>query len=49
MNPGKIVDSPSMTDHLRDAELPPAGPLTTALDFTVISGGDHGGGPRPAA
>ncbi len=43
MNPGKIVDSPSMTDHLRDAELPPAGPLATALDFTVISGGDHGG------
>ena len=49
MNPGKIVDSPSMTDHLRDAELPPAGPLSTALDFTVISGGDGGGGMRGAA
>ena len=47
MNPGKIVDSPSMTDHLRDPALPPAPPLRTALDFTVISGG--GSGMRGAA
>ena len=29
MNPGKIVDAPAMTDHLRDAALPPARPLRT--------------------
>jgi FAD/FMN-containing dehydrogenase/Fe-S oxidoreductase len=42
MNPGKIVDAPSMTDNLREPALPPAGPLTTALDFTVVAGGEHG-------
>jgi FAD/FMN-containing dehydrogenase/Fe-S oxidoreductase len=42
MNPGKIVDSPAMTDHLRDPALPPAPPLRTTLDFTVISGGEAG-------
>jgi FAD/FMN-containing dehydrogenase/Fe-S oxidoreductase len=47
MNPGKIVDAPAMTDNLRDAALPPAPPLRTALDFTVISGGE--GGMRGAA
>jgi FAD/FMN-containing dehydrogenase/Fe-S oxidoreductase len=39
MNPGKIVDAPSMTDHLRDAALPPAPPLTTRLTFDVVGGG----------
>ncbi|WP_432477280.1 FAD-binding and (Fe-S)-binding domain-containing protein [Nocardioides sp. GXQ0305] len=38
MNPGKIVDAPSMTDHLRDAALPEAGPLRTTLDFEVVGG-----------
>ncbi|MCE7001343.1 FAD-binding protein [Kibdelosporangium philippinense] len=33
LNPGKIVDSPSMTDNLRDPALPPAEPLTTHLTF----------------
>jgi FAD/FMN-containing dehydrogenase/Fe-S oxidoreductase len=47
LNPGKIVDAPSMTEHLRDAMLPPAPPLRTALDFTVVSGGS--GGMRGAA
>jgi Fe-S oxidoreductase/FAD/FMN-containing dehydrogenase len=47
MNPGKIVDAPPMTEHLRDAALPPAGPLQTKLDFTVVSGGT--GGMRDAA
>jgi FAD/FMN-containing dehydrogenase/Fe-S oxidoreductase len=42
LNPGKIVDAPAMTDHLRDPALPPAGPLRTALDFTVVSGGASG-------
>jgi len=42
MNPGKIVDSPAMTDNLRDASLPPAPPLRTALDFTVLAGGSSG-------
>ena len=42
LNPGKIVDAPSMTSHLRDASLPPAGHLRTMLDFTVVSGGEHG-------
>jgi len=47
MNPGKIVDSPSMTEHLRDAALPPAPPLRTTLDLTVLAGG--AGGMRGAA
>ncbi|WP_045746324.1 FAD-binding and (Fe-S)-binding domain-containing protein [Actinoplanes rectilineatus] len=38
MNPGKIVDAPPMTDHLRDAALPPAPPIRTRLDFTVVGG-----------
>jgi FAD/FMN-containing dehydrogenase/Fe-S oxidoreductase len=33
MNPGKIVDAPSMTDNLRDPALPPAPPLRTHLTF----------------
>ena len=53
LNPGKIVDSPAMTEHLRDAALPPAAPLRTALDLTVLAGGaDYGsgsGGMRGAA
>ena len=47
MNPGKIVDAPPMTQNLRDAALPPAGPLQTKLDFAVVSGGT--GGMRDAA
>ncbi|HWN31481.1 MAG TPA: FAD-linked oxidase C-terminal domain-containing protein, partial [Pseudonocardia sp.] len=47
LNPGKIVDSPPMTEHLRDATLPPAPPLRTALDLTVLAGGS--GGMRGAA
>jgi FAD/FMN-containing dehydrogenase/Fe-S oxidoreductase len=42
LNPGKIVDSPAMTEHLRDAALPPAAPLRTALDLAVVAGGAHG-------
>ena len=39
MNPGKIVDAPSMTDNLRDRDaLPPAPPLRTTLDFEVVGG-----------
>src|SRR3984957_7976511 len=43
MNPGKIVDAPAMTDHLRDVALPPAPPLATRLLF------DAPGGMRGAA
>ncbi|MEB8338871.1 FAD-binding and (Fe-S)-binding domain-containing protein [Streptomyces endophyticus] len=39
LNPGKIVDAPAMTEHLRDAALPPAPPLRTHLDFEVLGGG----------
>ncbi|MFB8348837.1 FAD-binding and (Fe-S)-binding domain-containing protein [Streptomyces niveus] len=39
LNPGKIVDAPSMTDNLRDAALPPAEPLLTRLSFEVIGAG----------
>jgi FAD/FMN-containing dehydrogenase/Fe-S oxidoreductase len=39
MNPGKIVDAPSMTEHLRDAALPPAPALRTRLTFDVVGGG----------
>lgn len=42
MNPGKIVDAPAMTEHLRDAALPAPGPLRTKLDFSVVSGGSDG-------
>ncbi|WP_328472519.1 FAD-binding protein [Actinoplanes sp. NBC_00393] len=38
MNPGKIVDAPAMTEHLRDAALPEAPPLRTRLDFSVVGG-----------
>ncbi|MFC5826191.1 FAD-binding and (Fe-S)-binding domain-containing protein [Nonomuraea insulae] len=38
MNPGKIVDAPPMTDHLRDAALPPAKPFDTRLQFEVVGG-----------
>ncbi|GAB2819466.1 FAD-binding and (Fe-S)-binding domain-containing protein [Streptomyces daliensis] len=45
MNPGKIVDAPAMTEHLRDATLTPPAPLRTHLDFEVIGpGGASGGG-----
>ncbi|GAA1185261.1 FAD-binding and (Fe-S)-binding domain-containing protein [Pseudonocardia alaniniphila] len=47
LNPGKIVDAPSMTENLRDAALTPAPLLRTALDFTVVAGGS--GGMRGAA
>jgi len=43
MNPGKIVDAPAMTDHLRDAAQPPAPTFTTRLRF------DAPGGMRGAA
>ncbi|MPZ86725.1 MAG: FAD-binding protein [Nitriliruptorales bacterium] len=33
MNPGKIVDAPAMTEHLRDPALPPPQPLRTHLAF----------------
>ncbi|MEU6117525.1 FAD-linked oxidase C-terminal domain-containing protein [Streptomyces sp. NPDC047117] len=38
MNPGKIVDAPALTDHLRDPALPPAPALRTRLDFEVVGG-----------
>ncbi|GAB2788712.1 FAD-binding and (Fe-S)-binding domain-containing protein [Amycolatopsis magusensis] len=38
LNPGKIVDAPPMTDHLRDSSLPPAPALRTRLDFEVVGG-----------
>ncbi|MQA97501.1 MAG: FAD-binding protein [Streptosporangiales bacterium] len=38
LNPGKIVDAPPMTEHLRDPALPPAAGLRTTLDFAA-----HGG------
>jgi len=38
LNPGKIVDSPSMTEHLRDANPPVPGPLRTRLQFDVVGG-----------
>ncbi|RZQ63359.1 FAD-binding and (Fe-S)-binding domain-containing protein [Amycolatopsis suaedae] len=38
LNPGKIVDSPPMTDHLRDPALPEPGPLRTRLSFEVVGG-----------
>jgi FAD/FMN-containing dehydrogenase/Fe-S oxidoreductase len=43
MNPGKIVNAPAMTDHLRDVALPVRPPLTTRLRF------DTPGGMRGAA
>lgn len=38
LNPGKIVDAPPMTEHLRDAALPPAPDFRTRLDFDVVGG-----------
>ncbi|HWC81812.1 MAG TPA: FAD-linked oxidase C-terminal domain-containing protein [Pseudonocardiaceae bacterium] len=38
LNPGKIVDSPAMTENLRDPALPPAPPLTTRLGFELSGG-----------
>jgi FAD/FMN-containing dehydrogenase/Fe-S oxidoreductase len=38
LNPGKIVDSPSMTEHLRDPALPAAPGFRTRLSFEVIGG-----------
>jgi FAD/FMN-containing dehydrogenase/Fe-S oxidoreductase len=38
LNPGKIVDSPAMTENLRDPALPEPGPLRTRLDFEVLGG-----------
>ncbi|MEV8415599.1 FAD-linked oxidase C-terminal domain-containing protein [Streptomyces niveus] len=53
LNPGKIVDAPSMTDNLRDAALPPAEPLRTRLSFEVVGAGagsaDGTGAMRAAA
>ncbi|MGW2346622.1 FAD-binding and (Fe-S)-binding domain-containing protein [Streptomyces sp. NPDC001661] len=43
LNPGKIVDAPAMTEHLRDAAMPPAPPLRTHLDFEVVGGTDMRG------
>jgi FAD/FMN-containing dehydrogenase/Fe-S oxidoreductase len=37
MNPGKIVDAPAMTEHLRDAESP-ATPFRTRLTFAGTGG-----------
>ncbi|MFC4007325.1 FAD-binding and (Fe-S)-binding domain-containing protein [Nonomuraea purpurea] len=33
LNPGKIVDAPPMTEHLRDPSMPEPRPLTTTLSF----------------
>jgi len=38
MNPGKIVDSPTMLENLRDVALPPAGPIRTHVEFDVVGG-----------
>ena len=38
LNPGKIVDAPAMTEHLRDAALAPAKPFDTRLSFEVVGG-----------
>jgi FAD/FMN-containing dehydrogenase/Fe-S oxidoreductase len=43
LNPGKKVDVPPMTEHLRDLALPPAPPLTTHFAF------EGNGGMRGAA
>jgi len=43
MNPGKIVNAPAMTDHLRDVAQPAGPPLATRLTF------DTPGGMRGAA
>jgi FAD/FMN-containing dehydrogenase/Fe-S oxidoreductase len=38
MNPGKIVDSPLMTDNLRDPALPLPKPIRTRIPFEVVGG-----------
>lgn len=38
LNPGKIVDAPAMTEHLRDPVLGAAVPLRTGLSFEVTGG-----------
>ena len=38
MNPGKIVNAPPMTDHLRDAARPDRPPLATRLRFEAPGG-----------
>jgi len=38
LNPGKIVDAPAMTEHLRDPALPPAPEFRTRLSFEVVGG-----------
>jgi FAD/FMN-containing dehydrogenase/Fe-S oxidoreductase len=38
LNPGKIVDAPPMTEHLRDPALPQAVPLATRLSFAETEG-----------
>jgi FAD/FMN-containing dehydrogenase/Fe-S oxidoreductase len=45
MNPGKIVDAPAMTDHLRDAARPAPPLLATRLHFDA-PGGMHGAADR---
>jgi FAD/FMN-containing dehydrogenase/Fe-S oxidoreductase len=45
MNPGKIVDAPAMTEHLRDPALPPAGPIETHFTFD-LDGGMRGAAAR---
>jgi len=45
MNPGKIVDSPLMTQHLRDALAPEPPAMRTRLRFDVV-GGMHGAADR---
>jgi FAD/FMN-containing dehydrogenase/Fe-S oxidoreductase len=52
LNPGKIVDSPAMTDNLRDPALPSAPALRTRLSFAVAGGtgaAAGAGGMRDAA
>jgi len=38
LNPGKIVEAPSMTDNLRDAHLRPAAPVETRITFRGSGG-----------
>ncbi|HUE96957.1 MAG TPA: FAD-linked oxidase C-terminal domain-containing protein, partial [Longimicrobiaceae bacterium] len=38
LNPGKIVDSPRMTENLREPALPPAAPLATRFPFPFPDG-----------
>ncbi|WP_433443939.1 FAD-binding and (Fe-S)-binding domain-containing protein [Nonomuraea sp. CA-141351] len=45
LNPGKIVDAPPMTEHLRDPAMPEPRPLRTTLSF----GGTFAGGMHSAA